>query len=149
MGGHDRFGIVPNSESSRGLLSRRAAVGVIGLATASFAPFGHSLRARADYQPDAASLIEKCIQAAADPVRGSSTEFDRARADVRRCAIEGRWLVLVPGTDRGADLVQSDASVTAVIEIGATMRAISTYRGITFDEAERIGLAQRAGEEEA
>ncbi|MDF2916382.1 MAG: hypothetical protein K0S70_599 [Microbacterium sp.] len=140
---------MPKEEIGQGLISRRAAVGVIALATMSIATFGDSTLAHAESQPDAKSLVEKCIQAAGDPARASFTEFERDGADVRRCAVDGRWLVLVPGTDRDPDLVESDATVTAVIEVGATMRALSTYRGISFDEAERTGLAQRSGEEKA
>jgi hypothetical protein len=142
------FGRVRNEKAEVGL-TRRAAVGIIASVAATVVTMGTSNRANAAALPDRADLIDRCVQAGEDPKRVVTTVYDRSLADVRPCAVDGRWLVIVPGADLGIDVGAGDATVTAVLSVGPAAAVISSYRGITFTETERIGLAERSGEEKA
>lgn len=140
---------MPEVDTAKPLISRRAAMSMIAVATASIIAATHPGAANAAFGFDERVLVERCISEACDPARAATTTFDRGNARILPCSVGGRWLVTVPGFDTAADLFDGNATVTAVFDISESMVALSTYRGINFDEVEIRGLQERSGEEVA
>lgn len=104
-------------DDSRGI-TRRASMTLMTAAVAALVIGGGVDSAEASAPTAELSLEEMadlCVSRGSDPARAATSTYDLTRATRVECRVAGRFLVVVPGVDVGADLVAHDATITGIV----------------------------------
>lgn len=60
-------------------------------------------------------MADLCVSRGSDPARAATTTYDLAGATRVECRVAGRFLIIIPGVDVGADLIAHDATITGIV----------------------------------